>query len=113
MTEKESKFLYDISNSIYLIQEFISDTPSFTAYQNDLKTKSAVERHLAIIGEAVNKFRKISEDHTLEHAAQIISLRNRLIHSYDSIDDSIVWAIVSHYLLPLQREVQKLQERDQ
>lgn len=25
------------------------------------------------------------------NASQIISLRNRLIHSYDNVDDSIIW----------------------
>ena len=32
------------------------DLKSFNDYQRDLKTKGAVERHLGIIGEAVNKF---------------------------------------------------------
>ena len=56
MTEKEKKFLSDISTSIGLIEDFTKDLKSFTDYQRDLKTKGAVERHLGIIGEAVNKF---------------------------------------------------------
>ncbi|MDF3079054.1 MAG: hypothetical protein K0S09_2943 [Sphingobacteriaceae bacterium] len=55
MTEKEKKFLSDISTSIALIEDFIKDLNSFAEYQKDLKTKGAVERHLGIIGEAVNK----------------------------------------------------------
>ncbi len=107
MTEKEKKFLSDISNSIELIETFTKGLKSFAEYQKDLKTKGAVERHLGIIGEAVNKFLKESKTNDLENAAQIISLRNRLIHSYDNVDDSIIWSIVTRYLRPLRDEVDK------
>jgi uncharacterized protein with HEPN domain len=107
MTEKEKKFLSDIINSIELIEDFTKGLKSFTEYQNDLKTKGAVERHLGIIGEAVNKFLKGSETNELKNASQIISLRNRLIHSYDNVDDSIIWSIVTRHLRPLKDEVKK------
>lgn len=67
--------------------------------------KGAVERHLAIIGEATNKFLKASPKNKLVNAIQIISLRNRLIHSYDNIDDRIIWTIVKKYLGPLKKEI--------
>jgi len=108
MTEREKKFLSDISTSIELNQNFTSDIKLFSEYSTDLKTKAAVERHLGIIGEAVNKFLKESESNKLTHAAQIISLRNRLVHSYDNIDDSIVWNILTRLLVPLKNEVDKL-----
>lgn len=108
MTEKEKKFLSDISNSIDLIERFTKDLQSFTEYQKDLKTKGAVERHLGIIGEAVNKFLKESSTNDLKNASQIISLRNRLIHSYDNIDDSIIWSIITRHLPPLKAEVENL-----
>ena len=107
MTEKEKKFLSDISNSIELIETFTKDLKSFSEYQKDLKTKGAVERHLGIIGEAVNKFLKESTTNDLKNASQIISLRNRLIHSYDNVDDSIIWSIVTRHLRPLKDEVSK------
>jgi uncharacterized protein with HEPN domain len=107
MTEKEKKFLSDILNSIELIEEFTRSIKSFSEYQHDLKTKGAVERHLGIIGEAANKFVRESVTNELTNAAQMISLRNRLIHSYDSIDDSIIWSIVMRHLGPLKDEVQQ------
>ena len=107
MTEKERKFLSDISNSIELIESFTKDLKSFGEYEKDLKTKGAVERHLGIIGEAVNKFLKESETNDLKNASQIISLRNRLIHSYDNVDDSIIWSIVTRHLRPLKDEINK------
>lgn len=110
MTEKEKKFLSDISNSIDLIERFTKDLKSFAEYQKDLKTKGAVERHLGIIGEAVNKFLRESDNNNLKNASQIISLRNRLIHSYDNVDDSIIWSIITRYLRPLKDEVKNLND---
>ncbi|PZX50193.1 HepT-like ribonuclease domain-containing protein [Algoriphagus chordae] len=107
MTEKEKKFLSDISNSIELIGDFTIDIKTFGEYQKDLKTKGAVERHLGIIGEAVNKFLKESTGNSLEKASQIISLRNRIIHSYDNVDDAIIWSIITRHLHPLKEEVNK------
>jgi uncharacterized protein with HEPN domain len=110
MTEKEKKFLSDILNSIGLIEEFTKEIRSFGDYERDLKTKGAVERHLGIIGEAVNKFLKESRANQLKNASQIVSLRNRLIHSYDNIDDSIIWSILIRHLPPLKDEVKKMME---
>jgi uncharacterized protein with HEPN domain len=108
MTEKEKKFLSDIINSITLIEDFTGNINSFAEYQKDLKTKGAVERHLAIIGEAVNKYLKESASNSLNSASQIISLRNRLIHSYDNVDDSIIWSIITRHLQALKAEVMEL-----
>jgi uncharacterized protein with HEPN domain len=55
MNVRSKKLLADISIAIKHIEDFCRDTPSFSLYQKDIKTKSAVERQLAIIGEAVNK----------------------------------------------------------
>jgi uncharacterized protein with HEPN domain len=108
MTGKEKKFLADILNSIELIEAFLKETTSFEDYVSDLKTKSAVERQLGIIGEAINKFLKEDGNNAIENAKQIISLRNRLVHSYDTIDDSIIWSILALHLKPLRLEVGNL-----
>lgn len=107
MTEREKKFLSDIFHSIELIESFVNSLNSFEDYQKDIKTKSAVERQLGIIGEAVNKFQKESNSLKLIHTSQIVSLRNRLIHAYDSIDDSIIWSIITRHLTPLKEEVSR------
>ncbi|MBK6933123.1 MAG: DUF86 domain-containing protein [Saprospirales bacterium] len=106
MTVKARKYLSDILYSIELIEQFLSPTPSFHKYSNDLKTKAAVERYLTIIGEAVHLFSKEdSVGNQLSSAAQIISFRNRLVHAYDAIDDAIVWAAVKKGLPKLKKEV--------
>jgi uncharacterized protein with HEPN domain len=59
-------------------------------------------RLLEIIGEAANR---IPEEEQARHAEipwpQIVSLRNRLIHGYDSVDFDILWQIATEDLPPL------------
>ena len=62
----------------------------------------ALVRLLEIIGEAANR---MPEEEQTRHAEipwpQIVSLRNRLIHGYDSVDFVILWQIVTEDLPPL------------
>lgn len=106
--EKNTKYLFDILMAIELIDKFTIDIADFYSYENDLKTQSAVERQLAIIGEVLNKLKKIEPNLEIENAKQIIGFRNRLIHAYDSIDNSIVWAIINRHLKKLKDEIQHL-----
>ncbi len=56
----------------------------------------ALVRLLEIVGEAANR---VSKTTRLEFFAipwaQIISLRNRLIHGYDSVDMDVLWEILT------------------
>jgi len=53
--------------------------------------KRAVERELEIIGEAINRIDSIDSSIHITSKKQIISMRNRVIHGYDKIDDEIIW----------------------
>lgn len=94
--------------AIDLIDEFTNGIFDFNIYDKDRKTQSAVERQLVIIGEALNKFKKLEPKIEIENDKQIIAFRNRLVHAYDSLDNSIVWAIMSKHLKPLKLEVENL-----
>lgn len=106
MNPEALKFLFDINRSIELIEDFTQGV-SFFDYQKDYKTKSAVERQLGIIGEAVKKYGKIQSEE-LKSGRQIVAFRNRIIHAYDSIDDVIVWAIIKRHLPILKQETGNL-----
>jgi uncharacterized protein with HEPN domain len=110
MTEKAQKYLYDILNAIELIELFSEGVDHFNAYRADLKTKSAIERQVAIIGEAVTHFKKQETEVVLSNMPQIIAVRNRLIHAYDHVEDQVIWKIVEQHLAPLKLEVQKALE---
>jgi uncharacterized protein with HEPN domain len=105
MTDQGNKFLSDILQAIELIESFVVDTKDFNDYLSDFKTQSAVERQLGIIGEAVNKFEKLFPELQLSNARKIVGFRNRLIHAYDAVDPSMLWAIIKIHLGPLKEEI--------
>ncbi len=106
--DKSKKYLSDILMAIDLIEKFTVDISDYNSYQDDLKTQSAVERQLVIIGEALNKFKKEKPSFEIENAKQIIGFRNRLVHAYDSIDNTIVWAILNRHITKLKEEIQTI-----
>jgi len=108
MTDQGKKYLSDIIFAIDLIESFTSPISNFENYTDDLKTQSAVERQLGIIGEAINKFEKLYPEKQLDHSGKIVGLRNRIIHSYDTIDSSMIWAIIKKHLGPLKTQAQDL-----
>ena len=108
MTEKSRKYLFDIILAIELIEEFTNEVNDFNKYDTDRKTQSAVERQLAIVGEALNQFRKLEPNIQIENDKQIIAFRNRLVHAYDSLDNSMVWLILKKHIEPLKREISHL-----
>jgi uncharacterized protein with HEPN domain len=102
-------WLYDILNAIMEIESFFNDsTKEFSKYQNDLRTKRAVERNVAIIGEALGRILKRDETIIISNSRKIVDTRNRIIHGYDSVSDDVIWGIVIRYLPILQTEIQIL-----
>jgi len=79
-------FLFDIQAACQRISEFTLGM-TLQDYVADLKTRSAVERQLEIIGEAVGQMLKAFPDlqGELPEAPRIISFRNFLIHGYASV----------------------------
>jgi uncharacterized protein with HEPN domain len=94
--------------AVEFIEEFTADLKNFNDYVSDKKTQSAVERQLGIIGEALNHFRKVQPELNIQNDLQIVAFRNRLIHAYDNLDNSIIWAIISRHISPLKTEVEDL-----
>ncbi len=59
----------------------------------------AIVRLMEIVGEAASRVPKEEQSkHPEIPWAQVISLRNRLIHGYDAIDYEILWHILNHDL---------------
>lgn len=114
MDDRTLKWIADIHASIEEIQEFLGKNKikSFAHYSENRLVKRAVERDLAIIGEAVNKIKKEDPElfDAIEHAKSIIALRNHLIHAYDSISDENIWSILVNHLPKLDLEVKKILE---
>lgn len=94
MAPEVAKRLLDAHLACGAIAQFVSDLDAHRFASNRL-VRSAVERQLEIIGEALG--RAAREDAGLAESApdipRIIGLRNRIIHGYDSVDDQVVWDI--------------------
>jgi len=82
---------------------------SRTDLDEDRTLNLALTRLLEIIGEAANR---VPEDFQIENPSvswsQIISLRNRLIHGYDSVDFDLLWNVVTHDLPELVQALEKI-----
>lgn len=55
--------------------------------------KSAVERQFQIIGEALNRLRRVDPEtaQAVPDLRRIVAFRNVLVHGYATIDDALVW----------------------
>lgn len=107
MEYKSKKYLIDILTSINAIEEYI-DGKSVDFYQNNRMLRSAVERELGIIGEAVNRLKKSDPSIIISNSRRIVDARNFVIHSYDKVDDIIIWNIIERNLPDLKKEIELL-----
>ena len=104
-------WLWDAREAVGHVQGFVRGK-EFEDYATDLLLRSAVERQVGIVGEALARLREHAPAIAarVSHAAEIIALRNRLVHGYASIDDAVVWGIVIDDLDPLVGELTALLE---
>ena len=101
-------WLEDIDRSINEIYDFLPTHRDFFQFDQDLKTKKAVERNLEIIGEALNRILNIDPDIKITGSRKIVDTRNRIIHGYDSVTADVLWLIISRSLPVLREEVNSL-----
>ena len=111
MDNRISAWLEDIARCIDEIFDFLPEERNFFEYQQDVKTRKAVERNIEIIGEAINRISK-HESCTIkiENARKIIGTRNRIAHEYDNISDEIIWTIIMRELPKLRAEIHELRK---
>ena len=99
--------LEDVLDSCRFIQTTCA-TRSFKDYETDRLFRRAIEREFEIVGEALKRIRDEDEETfaSIAHAQSIVGFRNRLAHGYDSIDDAIVWGVISGHLPLLLAEIE-------
>jgi uncharacterized protein with HEPN domain len=104
------KYLFDIRESIESIEKYLGDKRDFNIYLADKMLRRAVEREFEIIGEAISRIEKLDSSLEISSKRQIISMRNRVIHGYDKIDNEIVWGTIVRHLPVLKNEIENLLE---
>ena len=100
---------WDVANACRKLQAF-SQSKTLTDYLADDLLRSAVERQLTIVGEALAQAERRFPDGIthISNTRQIIAFRNRIVHAYLQIDDPTVWGIVEDYVPRLLAEAEDL-----
>lgn len=102
-------WLLDILAACDLLADF-SSGKSYEDYEANALLRSAVERQLEIIGEAV----RVAVQHRPVFATQItdvpaiIAFRNQLTHAYSAIDHRTVWGVLERRVPLLRSEIESL-----
>ena len=108
MSEKSFIYLRDIKNAINSIELFIKNM-TFTQFQSDDKTSSAVIRKFEIIGEASKNIPKSTrEKHSHIPWKDIAGMRDRLIHAYSEVDLKLVWMTIKQRLPELKSVIEEI-----
>ncbi len=99
MRIESKKYLYDIARAAKLARGFLADK-TFADYTADPMLRSAVERQLEIVGEALAQLARTDPSTAAQigEYQRIIAFRNILIHGYAEIDDRIVWGVLESKL---------------
>jgi uncharacterized protein with HEPN domain len=109
MCPKSPKWLQDVLDACELIQTAVANH-NLADYEKDRLLRSAVERNFEIMGEALNRIRQ--NDPALAaripENRDVIGFRNLLIHGYDFIDHSRVWAVIQQDVPKLHKQVIEL-----
>ena len=105
------KYLWDARNASMLIEQFVANK-RFDDYLCDPMLRSAVERQLEIIGEALNALSRRDPEtaSTIPELSRIVSFRNVLIHGYATVDSKLVWGVVESRLPALRDTINRLLE---
>ncbi len=96
MQPESAALLWDVHTAATRIAGFIVGL-HVTSYATDELRRSAVERQLEIVGEALKNLRNadLETAQQIPEISRIIGLRNILAHGYTVVDDAVVWGAAS------------------
>lgn len=109
MNQRVLKRLFDALDCAAAVGEIVAGK-SLQDYLNDRSTRSAVERELEKVGEALLVARRIEPQliDLLPDLHRVIGLRHRIVHGYDDLNDEQVWYIALHEAPELVLALQKI-----
>jgi len=109
MPHSSAKLLQDILDAGRAVRQFVANH-TLAEYRENLMLRSAVERQLEIVGEAMNRLDRADPDmlQRLEGHGRIIAFRNIIAHGYDVLDQAIVWQVITDYLPSLLNQTEQL-----
>lgn len=93
--EEVLTYLQDVLDAIDDMQSCFIDFPNrYDLFEKDIMRRCVVERKVEIMGEAINRIRKIDSTVEIPNARAIIDTRNRIIHAYDNVQPDFLWSLV-------------------
>jgi uncharacterized protein with HEPN domain len=103
------KYLFDILKAAKNIEEYTQGL-EYTGYLGDSQVQAAVERKFEIIGEALNRIKRLDSrvPESISEYQRIIGFRNVITHGYDALDTELVWDAVCNHLPTLIKQVEQL-----
>jgi uncharacterized protein with HEPN domain len=106
MTNETRQRLLDVLLSCRAIDRYTAGL-DFAEFDDNEMVQDAVVRRLGIIGEALNRAAVLEPNlaERIPELGQIVGLRNRVIHGYDSVDNEIVWDVIKNKLPGLETQV--------
>jgi len=89
-------YLWHARRAAGLVVDFVADR-SWADYEADPLLRSAVERQVEIVGEALGQLGRAAPDlpARVPDLPRIVAFRNLLIHGYAAIDDRLVWEVAT------------------
>lgn len=89
--------LWDASEAAKHIRHFVAGKTE-SDFLGDLLLRSAVERQLEILGEALSRLRRddLATAQRVPDLDRIVGMRNVIAHEYGDVDYEIVWAAVTN-----------------
>ena len=96
-------YIWDALRAADSVQAFVRGKIGEAFVEDDLP-RSAVDRQLQIIGEALSQLAKVDPQFAsnVSELRRIIALRNILVHGYAAIDYDTVWRLIEDKLPELQ-----------
>lgn len=102
-------YLQDVLDAINDMQSCFVDFPNrYDLFEKDIMRKCVVERKVEIMGEAINRIRKIDSSIIIPNARAIIDTRNRIIHAYDNVQPEFLWSLVTRHIPELKSDIEKI-----
>ena len=104
-------YIWDVLEAADLVDEFLGGS-SLEDYLKDTFLRSAVERQLQIVGEALAQLSRRDPDtaKSISELPRVVAFRNILVHRYADVDDELVWGILKTSLPALRDRLRPLLE---
>lgn len=107
--EEVLTYLQDVLDAISDLQScFVGFPNRYDLFERDIMRKCVVERKVEIMGEAINRIRKVDPEVAIPNARAIIDTRNRIIHAYDNVQPEFLWSLVIRHIPELKKDIEHI-----